>query len=59
MPEIYEKVILWSDIMIVSTPIRWGNASSLSYLNGSKDEFVQNESLLIISILLEIKLLIL
>ena len=38
MLEIYEKVILWSDVVIVSTPIRWGNASSLYYQNGSKDE---------------------
>lgn len=31
MLEIYEKMILWSDVVIVSTPIRWGNASSLYY----------------------------
>ena len=28
---IYEKVILWADVVIVATPIRWGNASSLYY----------------------------
>jgi nitrite reductase/ring-hydroxylating ferredoxin subunit len=28
MIEIYEKVILWADVLVLSTPIRWGNASS-------------------------------
>jgi multimeric flavodoxin WrbA len=31
MNEVYRKMILWSDIVIICTPIRWGNASSLYY----------------------------
>ena len=27
--EIYKRVIVWADVVIVATPIRWGNASSL------------------------------
>jgi multimeric flavodoxin WrbA len=44
MLEIYEKVILWSDVVIVSTPIRWGNASSLYYQMVQRMNCVQNQS---------------
>ena len=44
MLEIYEKVILWSDVVIVSTPIRWGNASSLYYQMVQRMKCVQNQS---------------
>ncbi|MGB8189708.1 MAG: hypothetical protein WCE91_08925, partial [Nitrososphaeraceae archaeon] len=44
MLKIYEKVILWSDVVIVSTPIRWGNASSLYYQIVQRMNCVQNQS---------------
>ena len=44
MLEIYEKVTLWSDVVIVSTPIRWGNASSLYYQMVQRMNCVQNQS---------------
>ncbi|HEX9319617.1 MAG TPA: hypothetical protein VF884_11845 [Nitrososphaeraceae archaeon] len=31
MNEVYRKLILWADILVLLTPIRWGNASSLYY----------------------------
>jgi multimeric flavodoxin WrbA/nitrite reductase/ring-hydroxylating ferredoxin subunit len=43
MIEIYEKVILWADVVILSTPIRWGNASSLYYQMIQRMNCVQNQ----------------
>lgn len=43
MIEIYQKVILWADVVIVSTPIRWGNASSLYYQMIQRMNCVQNQ----------------
>ncbi len=40
---IYEKVILWADVVIVATPIRWGNASSLYYQMIQRMNCVQNQ----------------
>ena len=31
MIEIYRQVIIWADVVIIATPIRWGSASSLYY----------------------------
>jgi nitrite reductase/ring-hydroxylating ferredoxin subunit/multimeric flavodoxin WrbA len=44
MLEVYERVILWSDVVLVSTPIRWGNASSLYYQMVQRMNCVQNQS---------------
>ena len=44
MLEIYERIILWADVVIVSTPIRWGNASSLYYQMIQRMNCVQNQS---------------
>jgi multimeric flavodoxin WrbA len=46
MLEIYEKVILWADVVVVSTPIRWGNASSLYYQMIQRMNCVQNQSVI-------------
>ena len=43
MIEIYQKVIIWADIVIISTPIRWGNASSLYYQMIQRMNCVQNQ----------------
>ncbi|NAL78784.1 flavodoxin family protein [Nitrososphaera sp. AFS] len=40
---IYEKVILWADVVILATPIRWGNASSLYYQMIQRMNCVQNQ----------------
>ncbi len=40
---IYEKVILWADVVIIATPIRWGNASSLYYQMIQRMNCVQNQ----------------
>lgn len=43
MIEIYEKVILWADVVVLSTPIRWGNASSLYYQMIQRMNCVRNQ----------------
>jgi nitrite reductase/ring-hydroxylating ferredoxin subunit/multimeric flavodoxin WrbA len=43
MTEVYESMILWADIIIVSTPIRWGNASALYYKMAERLNCVQNQ----------------
>jgi nitrite reductase/ring-hydroxylating ferredoxin subunit/multimeric flavodoxin WrbA len=45
MIQIYEKVILWADVVLISTPIRWGSASSLYYKMIQRMNCVQNQSL--------------
>ena len=52
MLEIYEKVILWADVVILSTPIRWGNASSLYYqmiqrMNCAQNQIITHDKYLI------------
>jgi multimeric flavodoxin WrbA/nitrite reductase/ring-hydroxylating ferredoxin subunit len=43
MNEIYRKMILWADVLIVATPIRWGNASSLYFKMAERLNCVQNQ----------------
>ena len=43
MIEIYQKVILWADVVIIATPIRWSNASSLYYQMIQRMNCVQNQ----------------
>jgi multimeric flavodoxin WrbA len=43
MTKIYEKVILWADVVVLATPIRWGNASSLYYQMIQRMNCVQNQ----------------
>lgn len=45
MIEIYQKVILWADVVVIATPIRWGNASSLYYQMVQRMNCVQNQSI--------------
>lgn len=46
MNEVYRKMILWADIVIISTPIRWGNASSLYHKMIERLNCVQNQTTL-------------
>jgi nitrite reductase/ring-hydroxylating ferredoxin subunit/multimeric flavodoxin WrbA len=43
MTQVYESMILWADILIVATPIRWGNASALYYKMAERLNCVQNQ----------------
>jgi multimeric flavodoxin WrbA/nitrite reductase/ring-hydroxylating ferredoxin subunit len=45
MIEIYQKVIVWADVVVIATPIRWGNASSLYYQMVQRMNCVQNQSI--------------
>ena len=40
--QIYEKMILGADIVLIATPIRWGNSSSLYYKMIQRMNCVQN-----------------
>jgi multimeric flavodoxin WrbA len=43
MLQVYEKLIVWADVLILATPIRWGNASSLYYQMIQRMNCVQNQ----------------
>jgi nitrite reductase/ring-hydroxylating ferredoxin subunit/multimeric flavodoxin WrbA len=43
MIEIYEKMIIWADVVVIATPIRWGSASSLYYKMVQRLNCVQNQ----------------
>jgi len=44
MVEVYDRVIVWADVVIVATPIRWGSASSLYYQMVQRMNCVQNQA---------------
>jgi nitrite reductase/ring-hydroxylating ferredoxin subunit/multimeric flavodoxin WrbA len=43
MIQIYERLILWADVVVIATPIRWGNCSSLYYKMIQRMNCVQNQ----------------
>ena len=43
MDQVYEAVVHWGDVVLVSTPIRWGSASSLYYKMIERMNCVQNQ----------------
>jgi nitrite reductase/ring-hydroxylating ferredoxin subunit/multimeric flavodoxin WrbA len=43
MTEVYEALVFWADVVILATPIRWGNASSLYYKMAERLNCVQNQ----------------
>lgn len=43
MLTVYEHLVHWADVVILSTPIRWGNASSLYYKMAERLNSVQNQ----------------
>jgi nitrite reductase/ring-hydroxylating ferredoxin subunit/multimeric flavodoxin WrbA len=45
MIQIYEKVILRADVVLIATPIRWGSASSLYYKMIQRMNCVQNQTI--------------
>jgi nitrite reductase/ring-hydroxylating ferredoxin subunit/multimeric flavodoxin WrbA len=44
--EVYEALVFWADVILVATPIRWGNASSLYYKMAERLNCIQNQVLL-------------
>jgi len=43
LDRVYEAVVHWADVVLVATPIRWGNASSLYYRMAERFNCVQNQ----------------
>ena len=43
MDQVYEAVVHWADVVLVATPIRWGNASALYYKMVERLNCVQNQ----------------
>jgi multimeric flavodoxin WrbA len=43
MERVYESVVSWADVILVATPIRWGNASSLYYKMAERMNCIQNQ----------------
>jgi multimeric flavodoxin WrbA/nitrite reductase/ring-hydroxylating ferredoxin subunit len=43
MDRVYEGVVHWADVILVATPIRWGNASSLYYRMVERMNCIQNQ----------------
>ncbi len=43
MDRVYEAFVHWADVVLVATPIRWGNASSLYYRMVERLNCVQNQ----------------
>ena len=43
MAQVYRDMILWADIVLVATPIRWGNPSSLYFKMAERLNCVQNQ----------------
>jgi len=40
---VYEGLVHWADVLVVATPIRWGNASSLYYKMAERLNCIQNQ----------------
>lgn len=43
LDRVYEAIVHWADVVIVSTPIRWGNASALYYKMIERFNCIQNQ----------------
>jgi nitrite reductase/ring-hydroxylating ferredoxin subunit/multimeric flavodoxin WrbA len=43
MDRVYEAVVAWADVILIATPIRWGNASSLYYKMAERMNCIQNQ----------------
>lgn len=43
MDQVYEAIVHWADVILIATPIRWGNASSLYYKMVERLNCVQNQ----------------
>ena len=43
LDRVYEAVVHWADVVLIATPIRWGNASSLYYRMIERFNCIQNQ----------------
>lgn len=43
LEQVYEAIVHWADVILVSTPIRWGNASSHYYKMVERMNCIQNQ----------------
>lgn len=43
LDRVYEALVHWADVILVATPIRWGNASSLYYRMAERMNCIQNQ----------------
>ncbi len=43
MEKVYEAFVHWADVVVIGTPIRWGNASSLYYKMVERMNCIQNQ----------------
>ncbi len=43
LDQVYEAIVHWADVILVSTPIRWGNASSLYFKMVERMNCIQNQ----------------
>lgn len=43
MDQVYDALVFWADVLVVSTPIRWGSASSLYFKMAERLNCVQNQ----------------
>ena len=43
LDQVYEALVHWSDVIVLSTPIRWGSASSLYFKMRERMNCVQNQ----------------
>lgn len=43
LDRVYEAVVHWADVVLVATPIRWGNASALYYKMIERFNCIQNQ----------------
>ena len=43
LDQVYEGLVHWADAIVVTTPIRWGNASSLYYKMAERMNCIQNQ----------------
>lgn len=55
MTNIYRDMVLWADVVLLATPIRWGNASSLYYKMAERLNTVQNQITLADKVLIKNK----
>ena len=43
MDQVYDAFVFWADVILISTPIRWGNASALYYKMAERMNCIQNQ----------------
>ena len=43
LDRVYEAIVHWADVILISTPIRWGNAGSLYYKMVERLNCIQNQ----------------